>query len=157
MSEEKYKYKNEKSNPTGSFLVKSTGQVQLISGFESSDNNQIVTWDKDDSSLNSVGLQELLDNWDPNPRYISIVSPSEPKKRPFKEELVEGDLWYSTTEEKQYTWVTILPAEEPSWVETFKEPNGFTGIVTVPQGSLKYSQLNFVDGLLKTVDVIDLS
>jgi hypothetical protein len=155
---EKYKYKNNKASPTGSFLVKSTGEVQLISGFQSSDNNQIVTWGQENGSLNSVGLQELLDNWDPNPRYICIVSPSAPEKRPFDEKLIEGDLWYDPVEQKQYTWVTLPNAAEPDWIESSREPEGFTGSVIIPNGLTTTStKMNYENGLLKTVEIIDNS
>ena len=144
---EKRKYKNEKPLTASSFLVASGGAIRRI-GPVSEDNNQIATWGADNSSLDSTNLEDLLANWNPNPEYICLLGDKEPDKRPYKEPLVEGDLWWNTDEKSLYVY------EDETWVLTTSGVSGtlkVNGEWGLDAGTI---ELTFTGGLLTNV-VID--
>ncbi len=143
---EKKKYKNEKPLTASSFLVGEGGAIRRI-GPPSEDRNQIATWGSDNSALESTNLEELLANWNPNPEYICLLGDKEPDKRPYKEPLEQGDLWWNTDEKHLYVF------EGNAWEST---TTGATGVMIISgqwgndSGQL---ELTFDQGLLKSVVV----
>ncbi len=100
-------YKNEQVETNGSFLIKSTGAVDLTSGLSDfEDLNQIVTYSvgPDGGTMNSTNLGEIFDQFD----FISDVSQVQaappPELRSNGEPLELGDLWYDLTTKAQYTY-----------------------------------------------------
>ena len=141
---EKRKYKNEKPLTASSFLVGPGGAIRRI-GPPSEDRNQIATWGSENSALESTNLEDLLANWNPNPEYICLLGDKEPEKRPYKEPLEQGDLWWNTDEKHLYVF------EGNAWEST---TTGATGVLTISgmwgtdSGQL---ELTFAQGLLKSV------
>jgi hypothetical protein len=141
------KYKNEKPLTASSFLVRSNGAIERI-GPESEDKNQIATWGGNtNGGLESTNLEDLLANWNPNPEYICLLGDKEPKKRPYKEALREGDLWWNTEEKHLYVY------DQSEWVSTTTGPSGVLLIAGQWDDEAGQIQLTFKDGLLKNVVV----
>lgn len=143
---EKRKYKNEKPESAASFLVRSNGAIERI-GPDSEDNNQIATWGGPDGGINSTNLEDLLANWNPNPEYICLLGSEEPKNRPYKEALVEGDLWWNTQEKHLYVY------EEGEWVSTTTGPSGLLVIAGQWNGAAGQLEMTFNNGVLSNVVV----
>lgn len=96
------KYKNEKVDYNGSFLVKSTGAIDY-QGSSSGDNNQIATYDPEFGALASTDLQSLIEQFE----YFFCVSQyenSEPDDRPDGDDLERGDLWTDEGSKFMYVW-----------------------------------------------------
>lgn len=117
-------YKNKKVQGNGSLFI-SNGAAIFIGG-GGKDKNQVLVHDGSSNGIITADLKELLELWNPNPRYICLVSADEPKKRPDKEPLEEGDLWYKPAEKLQYTYYN------KQWVLT-SGPPGVTTIVSILQ------------------------
>ena len=122
-------YRNEKAPHTGSLLVGTGGKVSFT-GRPSGDMNKIATWGEEGNQIESTNFSDLLALYEEE-FAVSIVSEDEPSLRPLGEDLKLGDLWYSTSERKQYVFtngIDDLPVTSRGWTPVI------SGISTIANG-----------------------
>ena len=122
-------YRNEKAPHTGSLLVGTGGKV-TFTGRSSGDMNKIATWGEEGGQIEATNFSDLLALYEES-FAVSIVSEDEPSLRPLGEDLKLGDLWYSTSERRQYVFtngIDDLPVTFRGWTPVI------SGLSTIANG-----------------------